>query len=248
MTPGYLTWGSELYYGGRRDFYTGLKNFDLPWNGAFIQQENEDIDRYLKEDSRWGVFLIHRIGYHEWVPERMKSTTHLLDPSWEGEWELKKRANNWTLPMEPAQGSVSIKRDGEFMKITIDARITRHPLKNVTNCTLRYSGGLTYLPELTSDGQSSARTILGYFYKPGASRIARSAFRKSGVFVKDGQNKQAVEPFDPKKRYKQVLMQCSNAESDKSANMRFLLLADDVLVEFGGYQDQLTVRHYYRKK
>ncbi len=248
MTPGYLTWGNELYYGGRRDFYTGLDNFDLPWNGAFIKKENEEIDYYLKEDSRWAVFLIHRIGYHEWVPERMKSTTHLLNPSWEGNWELKKHANNWTLPMEPAKGSASIARDGEFMKITIDAEITRHPLKNVVNCTLRYSGGLTYLPELTPQGHSSSRTMLGYFYKAGASRMPRSAFRKAGVFVKDGENKQAVTPFGPNNRYKQVLMQCPNAESDKSGSMRFLLLANDVLVEFGGLQDQLAVRHYYRKK
>ncbi len=243
MTPGYLTWGSELYYGGSRDFYTGLDNFDFPWNGAFIEKENEEIEHYLKEDARWAVFLIHRIGYHEWVPERMKSTTHLLDPSWEGDWELKKYANNWSLPMEPAKGSATIKRDGEFMKISIDAEITRHPLKNVVNCRLRYSGGLTYLPELSPEGQSSRRTMLGYFYKAGASRMPRSAFRKAGVFVKDGENKQAVEPFGPNNRYKQVLMQCLNAESDKSGRMRFLLLANDVLVEFGGLGDQLAVRH-----
>jgi hypothetical protein len=28
-----------------------------------------NIDRYLKQEPRWGVFLLHRIGRHEWLPE-----------------------------------------------------------------------------------------------------------------------------------------------------------------------------------
>jgi len=246
QTPGYLTWGQELYFGGSKDFYTGLKNFDVPWNGAYIKQEDKEIDQYLKQDPRWAVFLLHRIGNHEWVPEGMESTTHLLDSSWVGRYELIKRADNWILPMKPEKGHALIERDGEFMKITIKSEINRHPTKRVKKCLLRYSGGLTYYPELTANGQSPLNTMLGYFYSAGANRSARSAFPKAGAFHKDGANKEAVKPFHPKKRYKQVLMQCKKAETDRSGRLRFLLLANDVLVEFGGDHGQLVVRHYHR--
>ncbi len=248
QTPGFLTWGTELYFAGSKDFYTGLENFDAPWNGAYIEAEDKEIDRYLNQDPRWAVFLLHRIGYHEWVPEGMKSATHILDSSWEGRYELKKRADNWILPMKPEKGQAIIERDGEFMKITIESEINRHPLKRVKQCSLRYSGGLTYYPELTPSGQSPLNTMLGYFYRAGANRSARSAFPKAGAFHKDGDNKEAVAPFHPKKRYKQVLMQCKNAESDRSGSLRFLLLANDILVEFGGSAGKLAVRHYARVK
>lgn len=249
QTPGTLTWERFLYSSSSNDLYDGLKNFDVNVNDAIAEIEGVEIDRYLTQDPRWGVFLLHRVGHHEWVPEGMKSTTHILDPSWEGTWDLEKEAENWILPMKPASGRAIITRKGEFMQITIQAKQAREPFKNVIDCTLRYSGGQTYLPELTPSGQAATATILGYFYGAAANRMGNSAFPKPGTFYKDGQNKEAVAPFDPEKRYEQILMQCPNAESDGTGRVRFLLLTNDVLVEFGfWYADHLAVRHYRRRE
>ncbi|MEW6683387.1 MAG: hypothetical protein AB1451_10765 [Nitrospirota bacterium] len=162
---------------------------------------------------------------------------------------MEKETENWISPMKPASGKAIIARSGEFTNITVQAERAREPFKNVVDCTLRYSGGLTYLPELTPSGQAATATILGYFRGNTASRMGNSAFPKPGSFYKDGQNQEAVAPFDPKKRYQQVLMQCPNAEWDGEGRVRFLLRADNVLVEFGvWYADRLAVRHYRRRE
>jgi hypothetical protein len=115
------------------------------------------------------------------------------------------------------------------------------PFQDVTDCTLRYSGGLTYYPQMTPSGQAATATTLGYFYAAGAA--------PSGGFFPDGQIQEAIAPFAPKKRFKQVLMQCDGAESADSDRLRFLLLAGDTLVEIGAeapFGAKLAVRHYRR--
>lgn len=247
QTPGTLTWERYLYSNGSKDLYDGLENFNLNYNSAIAKMEAAEIDRYLTQDPRWGVFLLHRIGHHEWVPEGMRSTTHVLEPSLEGVWKLEKEAENWIWPMKPASGTATVTRKGEFTYISIQAKQAKEPFKNVVDCMLRYSGGQTYLPELTPSGQAATATLLGYFYGAAANKMGNSPFAKPGTFYKDGQNSEAVAPFDPKQRYEQILMQCPNAEADGTGRIRFLLLADDVLVEFGyWYTDRLAVRHYRR--
>ena len=269
LTPGRLTWGREAHAGG----YKHPPDRRRP-RGS-IEEGEAYIDKYLKQDPRWAVFLLHRIGHHEWVPEGMKSTTHMLNSEWIGVWQLERGSKDWASPMEPRKGRAIIKQNGEFTQITIDAEQETEPLLNVTDCTLRYSGGLTYRPE-QSDVPSTS-TLLGYFLPTGAHRlrVSREAIVGipsrlrdtnkhfavneilTGTFWGDRTNKEAVAPFDPKKQYKQVLMQCRNAESDESTRLRFLLLAGDTLVEFGaeapyipwlkGDPDvTLHVRHYRR--
>jgi hypothetical protein len=284
LTPGRLTWGSEAHAGG----YSHPPDKRRPRGN--IEEGEAYIDKYLKQDPRWSVFLLHRLGHHEWVPEGMKSTTHALNSEWVGIWQMERGTKDWASPMEPRKGRAIIKQNGEFTQITIDAERETEPLLNVTDCTLRYSGGLTYRPEQSD--VASVSTILGYFLPTGAHRLRGSradtdrVFREirartetlrdrdaitkvlasldlavneilTGTFWGNRTNKEAVAPFDPKKNYRQVLMQCRNAESDESSRLRFLLLAGDTLVEFGAEAPYipwrkedptvtLHVRHYRR--
>lgn len=140
-------------------------------------------------------------------------------------------------------GSAQVRRVGDEFRITIQTGRSDAPLADVADCRLRYSGGLTYLPELNAKGQQSPqRTALGYFYSVSTGRAPAS-------FSEDGAADAALAPLDVKKRYRQVLMQCDAAEGDNNDRLRFLLLAGDTLVEFAADGDSgvpLSVRHYVR--
>lgn len=256
LTPANMTWGQMSYRGDPENGWywrssppfsvlldngsgsheavagRGVTDFERARKELLAEIES-NINRYLSQDPRWGAFLLHRIGHHEWVPEGMKSTTHLLDRSWNGTWILEKETHDWRKPMKPSTGHAVIKRHGDYMRITVTADKEEEPFLNIENCTLRYSGGLTFLPELVHGGQVAESTIFGY---------------RVGEMWQDGSNKEAVSPLDPKKRYKQVLMQCDKAESADSDRVRFLLLAGEVLVEVGAFNPfrPISVRHYRR--
>lgn len=268
LTPGFLAWGPELYYGGSPSPWSGIDywrsgpkivhsgNAQVAVGGpddAEFRRELADtlaaaeagIDRYLRQDPRWAVFLLHRVGHHEWVPDGMRSDTGRLDASWDGDWELVREASNWLGPMREAHGHARIRRDaGGDARIDVRAGQAAEPVLDVEDCGLRYSGGLTYFPQMTPAGQSPQLTTLGYFYAGGGT--------KPGSFGDDGDNAAAVAPFDPRKRYRQVLMQCANAEAPDNDRVRFLLLAGDVLVEFAVGKSStgtdLHVRHYERTR
>jgi hypothetical protein len=59
---------------------------------------------------------------------------------------------------------------------------------------------------------------------------------------------EARAPLKEKARYKQVLMQCDNAEAAEVDRVRFLLLAGDVLIEIGASNvfGAASLRHYHR--
>lgn len=241
LVPGYLVWGKELNYGGGNSLYTGL-SFHDPSKEEIAKAEAE-IDRYIQQDPRWSVFLLKRIGRHEWEPAGTKSTTHMLDSTWEGVWELEKGTHDWTKKMTARNGYAEITRDGEFFRISISAAFPQEPMLDVDNCILRHSGGVTFTPGISpSKGQKATQTSLGYFYA--------AAERRSGSFWGDGMIDEAVAPLDPKKHYQQVLMQCQNAESDDNSRVRFLLLAENTLIEVAAssaHNSDLSVRHYRRK-
>lgn len=264
-TPSYMTWGPALYFGGSNTPFTGPRYWRLATEEMYTGQQSTDkavaiagrgvadfesiraqwlaeiesnINRYLAQDPRWAVFLIHRVGFHEWVPEKMASQTGEIDPSWEGNWILERESADWTKPLSPATGHAEIRRQGDRTLITITTERNEEPLWNVVDCELRYSGGSTYLPK----GQDAGETLLGYFYAGGQTRASS--------FYKAGDNQEAVAPFDPTKRYKQVLMQCDKAEAPDAVRVRFLLLAGDTLVEFAAarpFDGPLAVRHYRRQ-
>lgn len=258
-TPGRLTYGKRLYEGESnlrwKDFWRWEYKDYIPNPAhtyspniaaalaethpffkalATLQAEMEStIDQYLAIEPRWAVFLLNRVSNHEWVPEGTISTTQKIDPSWLGTWILEKESVDWERSMKESKGTATITSDGEYTRIVINAETEVEPFLNVSNCLLRYSGGATFLPKFHKNGSlDSSNTILGNY---------RSA----------GPNEQSVAPFNPKKRYKQVLMQCKKAEDLDSMHVRFLFLAKDTLVEFadsGQLNDHLGVRHYSRLK
>lgn len=277
--PGYMTWGPALFYGGSNDPYTGPRYWraggetvyvgpieavhveigeghsrDVPVSGegvADFQRERRqlladmqaNIDRYLKADPRWAVFLLERAGRHEWVPYGTKTRTHLVDPGFVGTWVLQRAAADWTSPLVPVRGKAVIRRDGEFLRMTAQAEAAAEPLPDLRHCLLRYSGGLTYAKTADPGGEDPLHTMLGYFYSGGGT--------KPGSFSKQGANREAVAPFAPAMRYRQVLLQCAQGESVDNARIRFVLLAGDTLVEFGArdpWHGGLAVRHYRRWK
>lgn len=254
-TLGQLTMGQRFHSGGN-DFYTGpyywrwgtiSEYFDhrgkivvgglgdarfIEEREALLAEIDASIDRYLKQEPRWSVFLLHRVGHHEWIPEGTQSTTHKLDPAWLGKWTLQKESVNWSSPMTNHEGTADIYQDGEFTRITVAAASSFDPFNNVSGCLLRYSGGSTYLPKITPDGKiDEMNTLLGYM-------------------LRHGPHPDAIAPFDVRKRYKQVLMQCAGAEEPDWPRARFLLLAGDTLIEFGygTTWGSLAIRHYQRVK
>lgn len=77
LTPGYLTWGRELHYGGSPSIYTGRTQFWPSWQ---LQDDTDAaVEKLLKQEPRWGVFLLRRVGRHEWVPYGAVSDTGRLD-------------------------------------------------------------------------------------------------------------------------------------------------------------------------
>lgn len=261
-TPGYMTRGQMQHHGGGNDVYTGPSYWrrgaitvygpDQPdklgrevvvagmGNAKFDAKRKQllaeieaNIDRYMAADPRWGVFLLKRIGHHEWVPQGTQSTTHKLDSAWLGQWVLEKESFDWSQPMTARAGWAKIGSDGEYTRVTIEADSDIDPFLNLDGCLLRYSGGMTFLPRTEPGGAIDAtNTVLGYHHW-------------------DPPHPDAVAPFHPRKRYKQVLMQCANAEHPESARARFLFLVDDRLVEFGYGElsrSKLAVRHYRRLK
>lgn len=290
QVPGYLTWGPALYYGGSNQPYTGSRHWrtfsrgvhvesgatshEIPFNEQyriFVGQRKEllaeidaNIGRYLHHDPRWAVFLLNRVGHHEWVPVRKESNTHFLAQEWIGKWKLEKTFADWHTtdhvkrakrpssdpPGDDPFRGAEIYKEGELTRISFQTgteRSTRTSLTrsapDATGCVLRYSGGSTYLPKMEGTAQSWTKTMLGYFYDDFRS----GGVRHTGRVQPD--NSLVFAPFDPKKRYKQVLVQCEAGESLENDRVRFLLLAGDTLVEVAAeqpYKASIFVRHYRR--
>lgn len=240
LTPGYLTWGRELHRGGGTSPFSGRTFFYA--TAEHHQARELAIDQLLQREPRWAVFLLTRVGRHEWVPQGTTSATGQLDAAWLGRWRLERGADNWTAPLQPMAGTADIHRVGEAFRITLQTGAGA-PLVDATDCPLRYSGGLTYLPKLTGQGQQSAeRTALGDFSSTGNGLDAS--------FANDGAADAALAPLNTKKRYRQVLMQCDQAEADGNDRVRFLLLSGDWLLEFATEAPdgrKLAVRHYRRE-
>jgi hypothetical protein len=297
QTPGDLTWGPDLFDPSSNaptpteDFlqwrYSGLGNPIIvsrvpPGDYTFLDHLRKlladsegQIDRYLAEEPRWSVFLLHRTGHHEWVPEGMQSATHRLTPNWLGQWQLERTFQDWGLSgnfvvdgsrpgAQELQGTIArsatVARDGELTRINFQTHSDfGAPLEDVSGCELRYSGGLTYLPQIenaagaASAGQDWTHTALGDLGKDCWNKFNRSGAgsdRAVGGHCRSAKdNGPAFAPLDPTKRYEQVLVQCLEGESVESDQIRFLLLEGDTLVEFAASAPQnqiLYVRHYRR--
>lgn len=196
---------------------------------------NENIEHHLKEDPRWGVFVINRIGHHEWVPEGMASETHKLRPEWLGKWELKTVFNgyypDWTRASEPTAATrATLFKDGENTRITfLSTSPPGAPLQDGVGCQLRYSRGMTYLPSRNPDEAASGETVLGYY---GAYPIPMI--------------REVFKPLKSSNRYRQVLVQCPEGEWFDNLRTRFLLLAGNTMIEVARERIGMTVRHFRR--
>lgn len=227
MTPGYLTFGSASYYRGGPELWTPTQDVaDLRSKyAATFKALDTAIDQWLKRDPRWAVFLLHRVGHYEWVPEGMATATGRLNPTWHGHWRLIAQTPDWNQPLQPAHGRAVIRYRHRGMVISTSAMAALAVLPDVSNCSMRYSGGVTY----TVDPNKRQYTALGAY---------------TGKYAT-----QALAELNPNKRYKQVLMQCEGAESDDSNRARFLLEARDYMIEIGALStdpNHVAVRVYRR--
>ncbi len=258
LTPGYLTRGQLLHYGGGRSIYTGpyywrfeAREIYLPKKRytrkvagpniqKFIQQRKKllaeiesNIDAYLTKDPRWAVFLLQRAGRHEWVPTGTKSETDQINDAWLGNWTLTKVFKRMRISELSNNTKARITRqDGSTF---ISFQSTNHPsspIADASECQLRYSGGLTFLPAKGKESAMSRETVLGYL----------------GTYPIKGLT-EVLKPFNPRKRYKQVLIQCQQGESLDNRRTRYLLLAKDTMIELASDNWAIEyVRHFKRAK
>lgn len=245
LTPGFLIWGYPGHWRSKS------MEVDLPdWSTVYVAgslapeflrarekllaEIDSNIDRSLAEDPRWGVFLLHRVGRHEWVPEGTESNTWKLDPSWLGHWELEQTFLGWRLlNMQPEKTDATITQSNDSTTITFRTpSLATPPLEDAIGCQLRYSGGRTYLPSTNNEDSLSTETVIGYM----------GAYPIPGLV-------DVFKPLDRTKRYRQVLVLCPQGEWTDNDRVRFLLLAGDTMIEIAkNGSSNVYVRHFRRVK
>lgn len=215
----------EIIVGGKRDAQYLRMLYE-----TLVSSERR-IDDWLKRDPRWSVFLLHRRGHHEWVPEGMESPFGRLSPTWGGEWVLEKEFVNFKPVVNQATARLRI-RVGDAQAI---AQFEEAGAPSYA-CELRYSGATSYRPENNSHAQTATNTALGYL--PAIAPISPHAPGPVEPFV----------PMNPHSVYRQVLVQCPQGEWPDNRNKRFLFLANDMLIEVrkaDGNRD-LEILHWRR--
>jgi len=179
-----------------------------------LTHSEQRIDEWLKRDPRWSVFLLHRRGHHEWVPEGMESPFGRLNPAWSGEWVLEKRFVNFKPVASQAPFRLRV-RVGDAQTI---AQFEEAGKPNYA-CELRYSGATSQRPEDDNHAKTATSTALGYL--PALAPISPH----------DAGPVEPFAPLDSRKVYRQVLVQCPEGEWPDNRNKRFLFLANDTLIE-----------------
>lgn len=233
-----LAWSANVFHSGSP--YTGL--YDPAWDGfkVYLNYDNhreiivggnhdaqylrmlhetltrseQRIDNWLKRDPRWSVFLLHRRGHHEWVPEGMESHFGRLDTAWSGEWVLEKGFVNF----KPVAGQTTDQlkiRAGDAQSI---AQFEEAGTPGYA-CELRYSGATSERPEKNDHARTTTNTALGYL--PTLAPISPHDSGPTEPFA----------PMNPHKVYRQVLVQCPQGEWPDNRNKRFLFLANNTLIE-----------------
>jgi hypothetical protein len=245
-TPGVLVWqanvigGSGEPYTGRHDWRAGSETIYLKYGhkpseevgGADdarvmrrVQQMLSDIEvtieRWLAEDPRWGVFVIERVGRHEWVPMNSSTESGRLDAAWQGAWALERQFDDWRAEQVPSRRARIVTR-ADRSWVQFDGERAGDP---GTTCELRYSGGSSY-------GQAESGHLPWFTRDPGRQRDP------TGPLL----------PLDVRKAYRQVLVQCAEGEHFDNRKARLMFLAEDTIVEITKPADRLPyiVRHWQR--
>jgi hypothetical protein len=257
--PTQLTWGPELFVsdGNPRaenhwrsisKYCTSDGEHSLIENdlNRLRQTTEANVAEYLKQDSRWAVFLMNRLGHHEWVPQGLEEKAAnfgKLDSSWLGHWELVRNGSNFGPLSDYSEGAgtADIVQNGNSTRITIRTkRKPDRPQEDVTDCNLRYSGGLTFY----SENGNLHKTPLG-----DATGLRQVSSGEQSTWLNAEGKLNGLEPLEHNKRYKQVLMQCAAAEMPDNDRVRFLLLAGDTLIEVAAEWPRchgVLIRHFKR--
>ena len=215
----------QIKVGGKRDAQYRRMLSDT------LTRSEERIDHWLKRDPRWSVFLLHRRGHHEWIPEGAASPFGRLSPEWNGAWVLDNLFVNFKPLASLPKMQLSI-RTGEAQSI---AQFEEAGVSSA--CELRYSGGSSYRPEDDRHAKTATSTALGYL--PDLAPVSPHDAGPVAPFA----------PLNPRKSYRQVLVQCPQGEWPDNRNKRFLFLANDTLIEIRkmeGSRD-LAIYHWRRQ-
>ncbi|MDD2776781.1 MAG: hypothetical protein PHU06_12560 [Gallionella sp.] len=228
-------WGMGLHFA---DISSDVK--------TLVDAEQASIDRYLTQDPRWGVFLMKRIGHHEWLPYDMEPEPTKLGSEWMGHWVVSNSYEDFVLSGEKSEASADIYLDGATPRISIKSNLKRDAWPyDISGCTLRDSGGVSLQGILGSINNS----VLGDLDNIVTSHSVGDLSKEAKWINKETGLVNGLEPFGEKQGYRQILMQCEDGESTGSEVVRFLLLGKDTLVEVavpylrGG---SVYVRHFKR--
>lgn len=196
-----------------------------------LTRSEQRIDEWLRRDPRWSVFLLHRHGHHEWVPEGMHSPFTRLEPAWGGTWALEKRFVNFAPIARNATVRLRIRATNAQAIAQFDEVGTP-----AYACELRYSGASSHRPENDNHASTATSTALGYL--PALAPISPHAAGPVEPFA----------PMHPRAVYRQVLVQCPQGEWPDNRNKRFFFLANDTLIEVIQAQNSrdLEIRHWRR--
>jgi len=212
--------------------------------GEVVKAEQANVDAYLKQDPRWAVFLMKRIGHHEWAPYDQEPQAAKLGNEWLGRWVLDKTYADFApVPAQPA-GSAEIYLDGAAPRITIS--VSGQQGVNTSGCALRASGAET--PAWTKG--DIRRSVLGDLFPLVTSKGYDYLGKGQDWVNKQTGEINGLEPFQvTTARQAQILMQCPEGEAPGTETARFLLLANDTLVEVQAatlHGSVVYVRHYRR--
>lgn len=219
--------GREVTVGGPRDAQY------LRMLHTTLTRSEQRIDDWLRKDPRWSVFLLQRQGHHEWIPQGMTSPFGRLDPSWEGEWTLERTFENFQPVANATQALLRIRLAGQQTTAQFDEAGSAGYA-----CELRYSGGNSYRPQ--GDNHASTATTSAIGYLPALA---------SSISPHDAGPVAPFAPMDPRKTYRQVLVQCPQGEWPDNRNKRFMFLANDALIELrkAANSRDLVILHWKRK-
>jgi hypothetical protein len=199
-----------LHYGGRDVVMVGDRHDALYLRTLHdtLAGAEKRIDAWLARDRRWSVFLLQRRGHHEWVPAGMASAFGPVRPAWHGTWSLEKRFVDFRPAPIDGEPVLRVRRSGGQTVAQFEAGGTA-PYA----CELRYSGANSLAP----DGASS--TVLG-----SVTGLTDAGFPTTEA---------AFAPLDPRKRYRQVLVQCGEALSGWMSGVLISSLCVGLLAAIG---------------
>ncbi|MBV8620840.1 MAG: hypothetical protein JOY84_18390 [Curvibacter sp.] len=256
-TPEALVWAAGTFHGGttytgRHDWLLGPRasilqyeaNRPLAVGGAddadfmrslhdVLAQAEASIDGVLAQEPRWSVFLLHRLGRQEWVPEQETSQSGRIAPGWAGTYVLARSFSDAEPTATPPGLQATVgSRSGQAW-IRFPQGLDK---ADAALCSLRRSGGLSLWPQPEEAG--GPPSPIGNL--DGLSRIVdRSSGHLQPLFA----------PLAGQDRHPQVLVQCPQGEWPDNRIVRFVFFSGRTMVEVMQQQamrSTLRVRHWER--